>query len=127
VQLTSQIFQVSDANRDGALDVRDLLGNIIFWLKGDLSYKFALFFNIYSSYNDYKFVSKGDLVKPIAGSLKILKETFFLAKTACDKMNTSLNGRISFDEFRQFCLYNPSAIDFICRLTIGPYSPSTEL
>ena len=65
--------------------------------------------------------------KVVTDALKIFKETFFLAKTAADRMNTALNGQISNDEFRKFCAVNPQAIDFISRLTLGPYPPSDEM
>ena len=42
-------------------------------------------------------------------------------------MNTKLDGKISFDEFVDFCKLNPSAIDFLGRITIGPYPMSAEL
>ena len=124
VMLTSHIFLVADTKGDGALDVRDLIGNIIFWLRGDLGYKFAFYFEVFSSLNLGAFVNNDHVARPIQNALKMHKEIFFLAKTACDNMNTNLNGKISFEEFRQFCLYNPAGIDFISRLTIGPYPPS---
>ena len=98
---------VADAERKGALDVRELLANMVFWLRGDHAYKWALFFEIFSSINNGTSVSVANIVKVINDSLKIFKETFYLAKTACDKMNTDLNGKISFEQFRQFCAYNP--------------------
>ena len=82
---------------------------------------------MFSSINDYESVSAGNITKVINDSLRIFKETFYLAKTACDRMNTDLNGKISYEQFRQFCAFNPQAIDFIARLTIGPYPPSDEL
>lgn len=72
-------------------------------------------------------MSNDHVASPIKIALKFYKEIFFLAKKACDNMNTNLNGKISFDEFRQFCLFNPTGIDFISRLTIGPYPPSQDL
>ena len=35
VQLTNAIFMVADSEKKGALDVRELLGNMVFWLRGD--------------------------------------------------------------------------------------------
>ena len=43
------------------------------------------------------------------------------------KMNTNLNGMITYEEFHSYCRLNPQAIDFMCRLTIGPYPLSEEL
>jgi len=54
---------VADSSKDGALDVRELIGNFIFWLRGDLGYKFALFFEIFSSVNGGVFVSTENLSK----------------------------------------------------------------
>ena len=95
--MTNSIFMVADAERKGALDVRELLANMIFWLRGDHTYKWALFFEVFSSINDSSTVSVANVTKMINDSLKIFRETFYLAKTACDKMNTDLNGRISFE------------------------------
>ena len=118
---------VADAESKGALDVRELLGNMIFWLRGDHAYKWALFFEFFSSVNEGTLINAENVAKVVTDAIKIFKETFFLAKTACDKMNTDLNGKITFDQFNQFCLFNPEAIDFISRLTLGPYPPSDEL
>lgn len=104
-----------------------MIGNLIFWLRGNLGYKFALFFEVFVSVNAGKFVSRENLLKVIGDALRVFKESFFLAKSTADKMNTSLNGMISFDEFREYCKFNPQSIDFLCRLTIGPYPISEEL
>ena len=47
----NNLFMVADVQGHGALDIRELLGNIIFWLRGTLGYKFALFFEVFSSVN----------------------------------------------------------------------------
>ena len=94
VKLTNSLFMIADEKRKGALDVRVLLGNIIFWLKGEHDLKWALFFDIFSQRNNMgrAGVLAHNVKKVIDDALKIFKETFFLAKTACDRMNTSLNG-----------------------------------
>ena len=94
VKLTNSLFMIADEKRKGALDVRVLLGNIIFWLKGEHDLKWALFFDIFSQRNNMgrAGVLAHNVKKVIDVALKIFKETFFLAKTACDRMNTSLNG-----------------------------------
>lgn len=51
VKLTSHIFNLADSKGDGALDVRDLIGCIIFWLRADFGYKFAFYFEVFSSFN----------------------------------------------------------------------------
>lgn len=72
-------------------------------------------------------MARDNLAKVVGDALKVFKECFFQAKTMADKMNTQLNGMISFEEFRDYCRFNPQAIDFMCRLTIGPYPLSDEL
>lgn len=47
--MLNNLFLISDTNGNGALDIREIIGNIIFWLRGSLGYKFALFFEIFSS------------------------------------------------------------------------------
>mmetsp|Transcript_1971 Transcript_1971/g.2787 ORF Transcript_1971/g.2787 Transcript_1971/m.2787 type:complete len:103 (+) Transcript_1971:46-354(+) len=101
---------IADEKRRGALDIRELFGNILFWLKGEHDLKWALFFDIFSQ-RDINATSVGvlghNINKVITDALKIFKETFFLAKTAADRMNTALNGQISPDEFKLFCASNP--------------------
>ena len=94
VKLTNSLFMVADEHRKGALDVRVLLGNILFWLKGEHDLKWALFFDIFSLIDEKGKVGvrAANITKVINDALKILKETFFLAKTASDRMNTALNG-----------------------------------
>ncbi len=89
--------------------------------------KFALFFEIFCSATGTTCVARENLGKVIGDALKVFKESFFQAKTIADKMNTNLNGMISFEEFKNYCKLNPHAIDFLCRLTIGPYPLSDEL
>ena len=48
VKLTNSLFMVSDSTKKGALDARVVLGNILFWLKGDAEIKWALFFDIFT-------------------------------------------------------------------------------
>ena len=43
----------------------------------------------------------------MADALKVFKETFFNAKQTADKMNKTLNGMITFEEFREYCKFNP--------------------
>jgi len=52
-QLLSNIFIIADSNGDGALDIREIIGNLIFWLKGSIGYKFALFFEVFISVNAF--------------------------------------------------------------------------
>lgn len=73
------------------------------------------------------YVQNDNISKVLVDALKVFKETFFLAKTTADKMNTHLNGMITYDEFRDYSRFNPSSIDFLCRLTIGPYPLSDDL
>ena len=82
-QLISNIFLIADYRGDGALDIRELLGNLIFWLRGTLGYKFALFFEIFSSVNEGLFVSRENILKVVGDGLKVLKESFHLSKQFC--------------------------------------------
>ena len=130
MKLTNSLFMVADETKKGALDPRIMIANMIFWLKGDSGIKWAFFFDIFSQ-TDNQGGSFGvyvpNIVKVLTDALKCFKESFYLAKTALDRMNTSLNGQISQQEFMAFCRYNPQAIDFVSRLTLGPYPPSDEI
>lgn len=46
-------------------------------------------------------------MKVIGDALKVFKESFFLAKQTADKMNTRLNGMISYEEFWDYSALNP--------------------
>ena len=105
--LVNNIFVIADTDGNGALDIRELIGNIVFWLRGSLAYKFALFFEVFCSVNGGLFVSKENLIKVIGDSLKVFKESFFLAKQTADRMNTHLNGMVTYDEFYNYCKSNP--------------------
>ena len=109
VKLTNSLFMVSDEKRKGALDVRELLGNMLFFLKGEHDLKWAFFFDIFYMRDSSASagVSVHNISKIVSDALKIFKETFYLAKTASDRMNTALNGQISLEEFKKFCAFNP--------------------
>ena len=94
VKLTNSIFMVADEQQKGAIDVRVLLANMIFWLKGDADLKWAMFFDIFShtDVSGRSGVMIHNITKIINEALKIFKESFYLAKTSLDHMNTSLNG-----------------------------------
>jgi hypothetical protein len=77
------------------LDIREIIGNIIFWLRGSLGHKFALFFEVFASASGGFCVNNDNLSKIIGDALKVFKESFFQAKLVADKMNTNLNGMIS--------------------------------
>ena len=93
VKLSNSFFMVADEKRKGALDVRELLGNMVFFLKGEHDLKWALVFDIFFQRDSTgEGVSVHNIAKIVNDALKIFKETFYLAKTAADRMNTSLNG-----------------------------------
>jgi len=94
---------ISDTNGSGGLDIRELIGNIIFWLRGALGLKFALFFEVFSTATGTQCVARENLGKVLGDALKVFKESFFQATTIADKMNTTLNGMISFEEFKNYC------------------------
>lgn len=71
---------IADSRGNGALDIRELIGNMIFWFRGSIGYKFALFFEVFVSVNGGLFVSKDNIIKVLADALKVFKETFFVAK-----------------------------------------------
>jgi hypothetical protein len=79
-QLLNNIFLISDTNGSGGLDIRELIGNIIFWLRGSLGLKFALFFEVFSSATGSPCVARENLAKVLGDALKVFKESFFQAK-----------------------------------------------
>ena len=78
------------------MDIRELLGNILFWVKGTCYQKWALFFDIFA---DDGYVDAQNIIKIIGDALHIFKENFAVTKANCNKMNTALDGKISFSEF----------------------------
>jgi hypothetical protein len=105
--LVQNLFVIADSNGDGALDIREIIGNLVFWLKGSLGYKFSLFFEVFVSVNGGKFVSRPNLLKVLEDALKVFKESFFLSKQTADKMNQKLDGTISYGEFKEYTKMNP--------------------
>jgi hypothetical protein len=97
----------ADPKNQGALDARDLIASMVFWLRGDIVFKFRFYFQVFCSFTDGSYITEEHLKQPILKAIASYKEHFFNAKRACDTMNTDCNGRISFAEFRNFCLYNP--------------------
>ena len=76
-QLLNNIFLISDVNGNGALDIREIIGNIVFWLRGSLGLKFALFFEVFGSVTGTHSVARENIMKVIGDALKVFKETFF--------------------------------------------------
>ena len=72
------------------LDIREIIGNMIFWLRGDTTSKWRLFFIVFGDIEGM--VVAPNICKVITDALIIFKETFFLAKHFCDGMNTMLDG-----------------------------------
>jgi Ca2+-binding EF-hand superfamily protein len=107
VKLSTHIFMVADDKNNGSLDVRELIANIVFWLRGDLSHKFSIYFTVYGSYKEGNFISEEQLQQPLIKTMKNYKEQFYATTRACDTINTCLDGKITFEEYRNFCLYNP--------------------
>jgi hypothetical protein len=64
-QLLNNLFLISDVNGSGALDIREIIGNIIFWLRGSLGLKFALFFEVFGTVTGEHAVTKENLTKAI--------------------------------------------------------------
>jgi hypothetical protein len=76
-QLLNNLFVISDVNGNGALDIREIIGNIIFWLRGSLGLKFALFFEVFGTVTGTHCVARENLGKVIGDALKVFKEAFF--------------------------------------------------
>ena len=97
VQLSGQIFSVCATRIENslpvALDIREIIGNMIFWLRGDTESKWRLFFTVFSGEDGC--VYGENICKVIEDALHVFKESFFQAKQMCDGMNTNLNGRIT--------------------------------
>ena len=94
--MLNNLYLISDVKGQGALDIREIIGNIIFWVRGSLGLKFALFFEVFGTVTGGNCVARENLGKIIGDALKVFKESFFHAKTVADKMNSDLNGMISF-------------------------------
>ena len=92
VQLSGQVFSIcttrttSNNSLPVALDIREVIGNMIFWLRGDTESKWRLFFTVFSDQNGHVF--SDNICKVIEDALHVFRETFFLAKQICDGMNT---------------------------------------
>jgi len=127
-KLLEEIYQSFDKNKQGYLEIQELVGGMVFFLRGKFEYKLALYFEVYMNYDGDPVISKSSLVTLLTDCLKLYKEVFDSAKKIADAMNTSLDGKIKFDEFKAFCDQFPSAMDFLGRLTIGnyPYSYTVE-
>jgi hypothetical protein len=76
-QLVNNLFVISDTNASGALDIRELIGNIIFWVRGALGLKLALFFEVFSTATGTTCVARENLGKVLGDALKVFKESFF--------------------------------------------------
>jgi len=123
-KLLENVFMITDVEGDGALDIRELCAIMLFHTRGTIDLKLALFFEIMKNRTivelyDGGYVLKTNLIKVIDDALKFLKQAFYNAKQHADAMNTNLDGQISYQEFHTYCEYQPYAIDFLCRLTIG--------
>jgi len=71
------LFSVADTEQKGALDVRELLGNILFWVKGTFKEKWVLFFDIFA--DEYQ-VDAQNVNKIIGDALHVFRENFLTAK-----------------------------------------------
>lgn len=123
-KLLENVFMIADLDGMGALDIREICAGMIFHMRGSIDHKLALFFEIMKNRTvidlmDGGYILKQNLLKIIDDALKFFKQQFLHAKLVADAMNTNLDGRISFDEFFTYCRKDPSAMDFICRLTVN--------
>jgi hypothetical protein len=76
-QLLNNLFILSDVNGNGSLDIREIIGNIVFWVRGSLGLKFALFFEVFGTVAGGHCVARENLLKVIGDALKVFKECFF--------------------------------------------------
>lgn len=63
--LSTHIFMAADTKNSGALDIRDLIANIVFWLRGDISSKFEFYFYVFGSFTDGNYILEDHLKRPI--------------------------------------------------------------
>jgi len=64
-----------------ALDIREILGNIIFWQKGSALSKWSLFFEIFNIPNEVEqAVVRENILKVIEDCTKVYSETLFFCK-----------------------------------------------
>lgn len=133
-RLLDNVFLIADIDGAGALDIREICASMIMHMRGAIEHKLALLFEVMKNrsvpeLSEGGFILKQNLIKIIADANKFFKQAFFAAKQAADLMNTNLDGKISFEEFLQYCRKHPSAMDFICRLTVNPggkYPPGED-
>lgn len=76
-QLLNNLFIISDVKGTGSLDIREIIGNILFWVRGSLGLKFAFFFEVFGTVTGGHCVAKENLMKVIGDALKVFKECFF--------------------------------------------------
>ena len=133
-RLLDNVFLIADIDGTGALDIREICASMIMHMRGTIEHRLALLFEILKNrsvpeLSEGGFILKQNLIKIIADASKFFKQAFLLAKQTADVMNCNLDGRISFEEFLDYCKKQPSAMDFICRLTVNPggkYPPGED-
>jgi Ca2+-binding EF-hand superfamily protein len=123
-RLLDNIYLIADIDGSGALDIRELCAGLIMHMRGAIEHKLALLFEVMKNrtvpeLSEGGFIIKQNLIKIIQDASKFFKQAFLSAKQIADQMNANLDGKISYDEFYEYCRKHPPAMDFICRLTIN--------
>ena len=77
-RLLENVYMISDVTGEGALDIRELCSTMLFYMRGSLDFKLALFFEIMKNrvvqeLYDGGFVMKNNLIKIFDDALKFIK------------------------------------------------------
>ena len=99
--LLENLFYTFDKEESGILDIRDIISNIVFWLKGPVNFKFALYFESHC-YKEDKAVDCLKLLRFLAEVTEIYERSFSHTKTVPDKMNLKKDGKITYEEFEEY-------------------------
>lgn len=115
-----------DRNENGYVDFDELVGELVFFMKSSFKEKFDLYCEVLSLMDPEDIVPRDKLAKRIDIAFAMYKEVLNSAKKLADAMNTKCDGKITENEFQEFCEKFPQALDFLARLTIGPYPEPSQ-
>jgi hypothetical protein len=121
-----ELFALIDKNKNKFVEIQEFIGGLVFFFSGPFEIKFALFCEVLIKMDKELILPKQSLEKLLMDALTHFKEVFESAKKIADAMNSTLDGRITFAEFKTFCARFPSAMDFLGRITLGEY-PTPKL
>jgi Ca2+-binding EF-hand superfamily protein len=120
------LFRLVDRNNNGYVDFDELVGEIVFFMKASFKEKFDLYCEVLSMIDPEDIVPREKLQKRLDIAYVMYKEVLNSAKKLADAMNTKCDGKITEKEFQEFCEKFPQALDFLARLTIGPYPEPSQ-